>query len=97
MRCLEPAEPETAVDSREVDVPGSGEELSSPYMVGELLDVQQWAHDAFALALPVSVVCKPDCAGLCAECGANLNDEPEHAHETGPDPRWAKLRDLKLD
>ena len=33
----------------------------------------------------------PDCAGLCAHCGANLNDEPEHAHEPGPTTRWAKL------
>ena len=33
----------------------------------------------------------PDCAGLCAECGANLNEDPDHAHERGARPRWAKL------
>lgn len=97
MRCLEPAEPATSVDAREVDAPGGGEELTSPYVVGDLLDLSQWAHDAFALALPVAVVCRPDCAGLCAECGVNLNEHPDHAHEAAPDPRWAKLRELKLD
>ena len=97
MRCLEPAEPSTEVDVREVEVPNGGDELSSPYMLGEVLDVAQWARDAFALALPVAVVCREDCAGLCAECGANLNDEPEHAHERAPDQRWAKLRELRFD
>jgi uncharacterized protein len=97
MRCLEPAAPRIDVDAREVEQPGGGEELESPYVDGEVLDVRQWANDAFVLALPALVVCRPDCAGLCAECGANLNDEPAHEHERPPDPRWAKLRELKRD
>ena len=98
MRCLEPAAPVTAVDVREVHQPGGGEELTSPYMSGEDLDVGAWARDAYALALPAQVVCTPDCAGLCPECGANLNTAgPEHHHDPAPDPRWAKLRELKLD
>ena len=35
--------------------------------------------------------------GLCPQCGANLNEDPEHAHEAEPDPRWAKLSELKFD
>ena len=97
MRCLEPAAPRIDVAAREVEQPGGGEELDSPYVVGELLDVAQWANDAFVLAMPVLVVCREDCAGLCPECGANLNAEPGHAHERPPDPRWAKLRELKLE
>jgi uncharacterized protein len=98
MRCLAPAAPGVVVDSREVHQPGSGPELESPYVVGEVLDVSAWAHDAFALAAPAQVLCRPDCLGLCQECAANLNDAgPEHHHDRPPDPRWAKLRDLKLD
>lgn len=98
MRCLEPAEPTTAVDAREVDQSGGGEELSSPYVDGDVLDVGGWARDVFALALPTQVVCRPDCAGLCPECGANLNlAGDDHHHETAPDPRWAKLRELRLE
>jgi uncharacterized protein len=98
MRCLETAAPEFAVDVREVDQPGGGEELESPYVADEVLDLQRWAHDSFALELPVQVVCRPDCAGLCAECGANLNTAgPEHQHDAAPDPRWAKLRELRFE
>jgi uncharacterized protein len=97
MRCLEPAEPEAEVDAREVDQPGGGEELRSPYVEGEVLDLAAWARDAYALALPNQVVCREDCAGLCTECGANLNEQPDHAHEAAPDPRWAKLRELRFE
>jgi uncharacterized protein len=97
MRCLEPAAPTTQVDVREVDQPGGGEELASPYVESEVLDVAAWARDAYALALPAQVVCRVDCAGLCPECGANLNADPEHAHESEPDPRWAKLRELRFE
>jgi uncharacterized protein len=97
MRCLEPAAPVFSVDAREVDQPGGGEELSSPYVEAEELDLARWAHDAYVLALPSQVRCREDCAGLCPECGANLNADPEHAHEAQPDPRWAKLRELRLE
>lgn len=98
MRCLKDAEPRTVVDAREVDQPNGGEELDSPYVSAEELDLQQWANDAFVLALPTQVVCRPDCLGLCPVCGTDLNEAgPGHAHETGPDPRWAALDALKFD
>jgi uncharacterized protein len=98
MRCLEPASPSFAVDAREVEQPGGGEELDSPYVSDEeQLDVSAWAGDALALALPQQLLCREDCAGLCAICGENLNEAgPEHHHEREPDPRWAKLRELEL-
>lgn len=98
MRCLQLAEPMTMVDAREVDVPGeTSDDLTSPYMTGEELDLRGWARDSFHLALPAAVLCREDCAGLCAECGIDLNTaEDGHRHESGPDPRWAKLRELDL-
>lgn len=72
--------------------------LSSPYVRDEELDVRAWARDALALALPAQLLCREDCAGLCAVCGENLNEAgPDHAHERAPDSRWAKLSELKLD
>jgi uncharacterized protein len=98
MRCLKDAARQVEVDSREVDRPGGGEELSSPYLQDETLDLAAWARDAFALALPAQVLCREDCAGLCAVCAADLNEAgPEHSHERPPDPRWEKLRALKLE
>jgi uncharacterized protein len=97
MRCLEPATPRYAIDVREVDQPGGGEELESPYVTDQEVDLAAWARDALALALPAQLLCRDDCAGLCAVCGENLNAAgPDHRHEAPPDPRWAKLRELEL-
>ena len=99
MRCLADAVVEGEVEAREVDQPGAGEELESPYVDGEELRAGAWAHDALALALPAQLLCRDDCAGLCPVCGASLNDaEPgAHEHPSEPDPRWEKLRELKLE
>jgi uncharacterized protein len=98
MRCLEPAAPAFEVDAREVDLPGGGEELESPYVTDEVLDMHAWARDALALALGgEQVLCRRDCAGLCPECGVRLEPGETHEHERAPDPRWDKLRELKLD
>ncbi len=98
MRCLEAASPSFDVDAREISQPGEGEELDSPYIEQGVVDLRGWARDALALALPAKLVCRPDCAGLCPTCGANLNQAgPEHAHEREPDPRWAKLSELRFE
>jgi len=98
MRCLSEASPLVEVEAREVDRPGGGDELDSPYVHDETLDLAGWARDAFALAMPVKILCREDCAGLCPVCAADLNEAgPEHHHESAPDPRWAKLRELKLE
>jgi uncharacterized protein len=98
MRCLEEANVAVEVDAREVEQRGTeDEELRSPYVEGDELDLASWSHDALALALPIQLLCRPDCRGLCPVCGQSLNDvDPaEHGHEPAPDPRWAKLRELK--
>lgn len=99
MRCLEPAAPTFAVDAREISQPDAEDpELESPYVLDQVLDLAAWARDALALALPPAVTCRPECAGLCAVCGANLNVAgPEHHHDEGPDPRWAKLSEIRFD
>ena len=97
MRCLEDASHVLAIDAREVDQPGGGDDLRSPYLDGDELDVRAWARDALVLALPVRILCTDECRGLCAICGANLNEDPEHAHDREPDPRWAKLSEIRLD
>lgn len=98
MRCLKDARPSVEVDAREIDRPGGGEEMSSPYVHEDVLNLSDWARDAFALALPTKVLCREDCAGLCPVCAADLSEVgPDHHHERAPDPRWAKLRELRFD
>jgi uncharacterized protein len=95
MRCLEPAARVMDIDAREVDQPGGGEDLSSPYVEGDELNLRSWVNDALTLDLDWQIVCRDDCAGLCATCGENLNERP-HEHEAPIDPRWSKLSELKL-
>jgi DUF177 domain-containing protein len=100
VRCLTEASLPVEIDAREVDQPGTAdEELRSPYVSDGELDLERWANDAIVLALPSQPLCREDCAGLCPVCGESLNDaDPEaHRHESGGDPRMAKLRDLKLE
>jgi uncharacterized protein len=100
MRCLGEAMLEADVDAREVAQENTDdEELLSPYVVDDELDLGRWAHDAAVLAIPTQFFCRPDCAGLCPVCGESLNDaDPgDHEHETAVDPRWEKLKELKLE
>lgn len=100
VRCLEPGALDLEVEAREVDqAQTDDEELRSPYVVDDELDVGRWAHDATLLALPARFLCRPDCAGLCPVCGESLNDaDPtDHEHEQSIDPRWSALKDLKLE
>jgi uncharacterized protein len=96
-RCTGPARLALDVDAREIEQPSVDDaELLSPYVEEGVLDVGSWARDALILALPEQLVCREDCAGLCEECGLDLNTvEPgSHVHERPLDPRFAKLREL---
>jgi uncharacterized protein len=98
MRCLEQTKLRIPIEGREVEHPGADDaELTSPYVDEGLLDLGAWLHDAIKLSLPDQVLCRPDCAGICAECGINLNEPGSegHRHESPPDPRFAKLRELE--
>ena len=96
-RCLEDAALDVRIDAKEYQAtsPGEAEELTCPYVVDDRLDLSAWARDAVALALPEKILCKSDCAGLCAGCGANLNGEPCACGPEEPDVRWSKLAELR--
>jgi uncharacterized protein len=96
-RCLGDAVLDVDVDAREYQAtnPEGSDELRTPYLSDELLDVQGWARDAVALALPEQILCRPDCAGLCPDCGRDLNVEPHVHEEERTDPRWAALAELR--
>ena len=96
-RCLGDAVLELPIAVREYQAtnPGESDELRTPYLVDDNLDLAAMARDAIALALPDKILCRPDCAGLCPVCGKNLNAEP-HAHEEeSTDSRWAALEALR--
>ncbi|HYX88039.1 MAG TPA: DUF177 domain-containing protein [Gaiellaceae bacterium] len=96
-RCLENAVLDLPIAAREYEAtsPGGSEELRTPYLEDDRLDLSAWARDALALELPDKILCRPDCAGLCPVCGENLNDEPHDHGEPEPDSRWSALAELK--
>jgi uncharacterized protein len=93
VRCLSPVEDRIEVDLQELFVyPGSGAaEEEASRMEGDLLDLEPVLRDAVVLELPFQPLCRPDCAGLCPDCGADLNGDPVHQHRAGTDPRWDDL------
>jgi uncharacterized protein len=95
-RCLADAVVERELHVREYQATSpESEELATPYVSDDRVDLTQWARDALALSLPEQILCRPDCAGLCPVCGKDLNREP-HVHEGAePDPRWAALAELR--
>jgi uncharacterized protein len=96
-RCLEDAvlELPIAVCEYEATSPGGSDELRTPYLEDDRLDLSAWARDALALELPDKILCRPDCAGLCPVCGRDLNREPHDHDEAEPDTRWSALAELR--
>jgi uncharacterized protein len=97
VRCLADAVLDLPISAREYEAssPGASDELRTPYLVDEKLDLSAWARDALALALPEKILCRSDCAGLCAVCGRDLNTEPHVHEEEAGDSRWSVLQELR--
>jgi uncharacterized protein len=99
-RCLEPVTETLTVDLQELfaypdsTTDDTTDEDETARMEGDFLDLEPTLRDAVVLALPLTPLCREDCAGLCADCGERLDDLPEdHTHDA-PDPRWSGLQDL---
>jgi uncharacterized protein len=99
-RCLDPVRFDLVVDVMELfaypdsatDETTDEDEISR--IVDDLIDVEPVVRDLVVLGLPMSPLCRADCAGLCPECGQRLDDLPAgHTHEQ-LDPRWAALARL---
>ena len=93
-RCLSPV----SVDRNETlsEVYGTEAELPEdvlPYN-GEYIDLTETIRETLILSEPMRVLCRPDCKGLCPQCGANLNDGPCSCPTDKIDPRLEVLAQL---
>ncbi len=64
---------------------------------GEGLFLADVLAEQVILAIPMKVICRSDCRGLCPHCGANLNSEECRCETHAADPRLAPLARLKQD
>lgn len=92
-RCLEPLNLEVDVEFQELFAYSLTDE-DDLVVTDESINLEQVIRDAVVLSLPFNPLCSSDCLGLCAECGANLNESPQHEHEASVDPRWNALKNL---
>ncbi|RMF61929.1 MAG: DUF177 domain-containing protein [Calditrichaeota bacterium] len=58
------------------------------------VDLTPWIVESLILDVPMKMLCKEECLGICPQCGVNRNEEPCQCDTTRIDPRWEKLRDL---
>lgn len=92
-RCLEKIASQEEVDILQLFCyPGKElDDAEALHIEAELIDLEPVLRDAVVLDLPFSPLCRPDCAGLCPECGINLNADTDHSHAEPTDPRWSGL------
>ncbi|MFF5448402.1 YceD family protein [Streptomyces sp. NPDC012888] len=108
VRCLESVERELDADFQEMFSYPDADDRGRPkadagddaeddegmlFLEDGLFDLEPVLRDAVVLALPLQPVCREDCLGLCPDCGASLNDDPDHHHDA-VDIRWAALQGL---
>ncbi len=103
-RCLEPvtwqAEEEVDVELVERQEPAGPDAAADEpdrevvLLEGGTLDLRQLAAEQVLLALPMRILCRDDCAGLCPHCGGNRNLDGGCRCRPATDPRWEGLRDL---
>jgi uncharacterized protein len=73
------------------------DEIDAEPFDGKTIDLDPIVREQVLLALPVAVLCREDCKGLCTVCGQDLNEQDcGHAGKKDVDVRLAKLKDIKL-
>jgi len=85
-----PASDVSSDPEREVD----DEDLETSYYENGAIDLNELLREQFYLALPMKPLCRDDCRGLCAQCGANLNTGACDCAPVWEDPRLAPLKNL---
>jgi uncharacterized protein len=105
-RCLDPViQPVTrefdllyrplGTDAGREELSVTAAEAEVGYYQGEGLQLEEALREQVLLSLPLKVVCREDCKGLCPHCGANLNQQQCSCESTVEDPRWAALEGLR--
>lgn len=98
-RCLGDARVPLSIDVSEFQAEGrEGEEfdedLDSAYVEPGRLDIGTWARDSVAEAVPATILCRDDCAGLCPVCGGDRNAVACDCAVDTTDARWDALREI---
>jgi uncharacterized protein len=80
--------------SGDEDVELQDEDLNTSYYRDHVLDLGEMLREQFYLALPMQPLCRPDCKGLCPQCGVDRNVEQCACQSEWVDPRLSGLKAL---
>jgi len=105
-RCLEPVTQDVertfdllyrpqGADAGIEEAPVAEAEAEISYYTGDGLLLEDVLREQMLLAVPLKVICREECRGLCPHCGKNLNHEQCSCAGSASDPRWSPLKDLK--
>jgi uncharacterized protein len=105
-RCLEPVVQDVTrtfdLLYRPLGTDAGNEELSVTvaeaevgYYTGDGLLLEDALREQVLLSVPLKVVCREDCKGLCPTCGKNRNTEPCSCAPLAGDPRWSALKEIR--
>ncbi len=106
-RCLRPARSRVSVDLEDEALPSLDLDSGLPVDTSDgadvlrlsdhhELDLEPVIRDAISLAEPIAPLCRPDCPGLCEDCGTDMSDAPGHQHPNNEvDPRLASLAGMR--
>ena len=84
-----------AASSAENEVDEAGIEVG--YYEGGGLPLNDVLREVVLLALPMQLVCKEACKGICPSCGGNRNLENCDCQAQPLDDRWSKLKNFRAE
>ena len=105
-RCLDPVKTDVSrafdllyrplgIDAGNAELSVTGAEAEIGYYEGDSLLLEDVLREQTLLAVPLKVLCREDCKGLCPTCGKNRNVELCACAATTGDPRWEELKDIR--
>ena len=99
-RCLKPVDKTLELRfDREVYAPDMIDSVpegsdDQGFMDGCQLDVDDLLNIEIIINWPMKILCKPDCLGICRQCGKDLNTGTCGCDTFVPDPRMALIKDI---
>ena len=75
-------------------IPSPADGDDQEYMNGYQLDVEALLHSEIVINWPMKILCRPDCRGICRQCGQDLNTGTCDCDTFVPDPRMAVIKDI---
>lgn len=99
-RCLKPVDEKLEISFERVvyaperiaDIPDEQEDEC--FMDGYQLDVEELLNNEIVINWPMKILCRPDCKGICRQCGQDLNTGTCDCDSFVPDPRMAVIKDI---